>query len=386
MKTLLTITVCAALVGAGFGAALAVVEVHPWNTPTRSGERTTAASSSAQAPTPRAEVPETTFKFGQIERGTSMSHVFKIRNVGDAPLRVEVGSTTCKCTVGKLSKNEIGPHEEADVQLQWTAKTLPGPFRHGATLLTNDPRHSRIELHVEGRVVEATSIQPAELVFGAVHVGESRQAHLYLMSFVDHEVQVLSYQVAGAKLAKQVDVQIAAAQPSELPASDAKSGLKVTVVYHAGQTIGPFRGVLTLKTNLKKARQLTVPLLGSVVGDISIFGPGWSARQGLLRLGTIHSEQGKRVRLKVAVRGKHAQTTRLEIAEVDPPELKATLGKVRVMNDKLVHVPLLVEVPPGTRHLVRMGEPTSSDAHIVLRATQPEPLEVHLRVHFAVGP
>jgi len=386
MKTLLTILFCSALAGMGLGAALALVEVRPWTTQAPSGDQAQAESPTTDAAMPKAEAPETTFKFGKIERGTSMSHAFKIRNVGDAPLHVEVGSTTCKCTVGNLPKNDVEPNEETEVLLEWTAKTGPGPFRHGATLLTNDPLHSRIELYVEGQVVDSTSMSPAELVFGAVRVGETQTSHLYVMAFLEQEVKVLSWEITDADLAKQIEVHIAPAQPSELPSSDALSGLKVVATYQAGKTIGPFYGSLTLATNLEGASKLTIPLMGSVVGDISIFGPGWNARQGLLRLGAIHGGEGKTVRLNVAIRGEHAQTTQLKVVAVDPPELKATLGKRRVMGDKLVHVPLLVEVPPNTRPLVRTGEPASTDARIVLQSNHPETSEVRLRVHFAVGP
>jgi hypothetical protein len=54
------------------------------------------------------------------------------------------------------------------------------------------------------------------------------------------------------------------------------------------------------------------------------------------------------------------------------------------MSEQLRHVPLFVEIPAGTHPLVRLGEPASSDAEIVLRSTHPDTSEVRLRVQFAV--
>jgi hypothetical protein len=123
MKSVFTISCVAAVLGIGLGAVLAYVEVpatleHPT---ILEMAKSAAVDTPAQSP-PKAEVPETVFEFGNIEQGTSMSHVFKIRNLGQLPLRVEVKSTTCKCTVGDLSKNEVGPNEET---VPCSAPTIP---------------------------------------------------------------------------------------------------------------------------------------------------------------------------------------------------------------------------------------------------------------------
>ena len=314
-----------------------------------------------------------------------MRHAFKIRNMGDGPLQVEVASTTCKCTVGDLENNKIAPNEETDVLLEWTAKTSAGPFRHGATLATNDPKNTRIELTVEGDVIESLSIVPAELLFGNVKIGETSAAHVYVLSNIQRDVKVLDHKFSDEKLAEQFDVSIIAAEKSKLPSPDALSGVKVTATHRGGAMIGPFLGWLELTTNLKQSPQLNVLVAGTVVGDVSIYGPGWDPKRGLLRIGSVSSEQGKRVRLNLTVRGELAQSITLEVAERDPLELLATLGESKKINDQL-HVPLIVELPKGTPPIVRTGEPASTDAKIILRSNHPQASEILLRVQFTVEP
>ena len=158
----------------------------------------------------------------------------------------------------------------------------------------------------------------------------------------------------------------------------------------AGKSIGPFFTWLTLETNLKSAEKLTVPITGNVVGDISIFGPGWTANQGVLRIGAVSSKQGKVVRLNVAVRGEHAPATKLEVASVDPSELKVSLGKSKEMGKQLVHFPLTLEIPVGTRPMVRIARPgeesdsPQGDGVIVLKSTHPDTTEVRLLIRFSV--
>lgn len=387
MKALLSVLITSCLLGIALGAAVAYVEVPPTNGLVVESEEFSTKIADAEPDNHAhavAEVPETVFEFGNIERGTSMSHEFLIRNVGEEPLHVDVESTTCKCTVGDLSDNKVEPGDTTKVLLEWVAKTPPGPFRHGAVLGTNDPHQRSINLTVEGQVVESTAMYPAELYFGTLRSGETKQVSLHLMQFLDEEIEVLDYQVGDEQLAEQVEIEITEATAEELPSPEAIAGRKVTATYKSDKVIGPFQGWVELKTNLKNAETLSVPIFGNVVGDVSIFHPAWQEKKGLMRMGTFASKEGKRVVLTVAVRGEHGEGTRLEVAQVDPPALIATLGEPKQMGAKLKHVPLELEVPPGTTPIVRLGEPISSDAHVLLKSTDGTIPDVRLRVQFAV--
>jgi hypothetical protein len=129
-----------------------------------------------------------------------------------------------------------------------------------------------------------------------------------------------------------------------------------------------------------------VPIYGTVKGDISIYGKGWNEASGMLRMEPTSSAAGTSSRLNVALRGPHAKTTTVSIARIEPPELKATLGKPQPVGDKMVQVPLTVEIPPGTRPMVRAGEDQGGEGEIILATTHPETHEVRLRVTFTVKP
>ncbi len=390
MKTVFGIVFFSALAGIGLGTALGYIEAR------LPAEIATPDISPAEAvpPTirgPLAKSPETTFNFGRIERGTSMKHAFKIRNVGDALLKVEVVSTTCKCTVGDLGKNEIPPGDETDVLLEWTAKTPPGPFRHGATLSTNDPTTSRIELVVEGEVVESTTLQPAELLFGTVSTHAAKSVPTLLVSNLEEEVKILHHEFSDSEVGKNLDIEITPVEKSQLHIPGALSGVRVTATYRPGKSLGPFFTWLTLETNLEKAEKLTVPVSGTVVGDISVFGPGWTPSQGVLRVGSVSGREGKRVRLNLAVRGEHALGTKLEVASVDPTELLVSLGEPKEMGPQLLHVPLVLEIPAGTRPMVRIAKLAGEEDHtnkgdgvVLLKTTHPDTSEVRLLVRFSV--
>src|SRR3990172_12990063 len=158
----------AVVVGTAIGAALAYVEVRPG----ASVEAIPGTASNVPPPPagsePRAQVDEPMHQFGAMQRGTTKAHEFVFRNVGHGPLTLRVGNTSCKCTVGAVADAPIAPGGTGNVKLEWSALVNPGPFRQTATILTNDPLQSRLELLVEGEVNEANGIFSPHLMFDQI--------------------------------------------------------------------------------------------------------------------------------------------------------------------------------------------------------------------------
>ena len=69
------------------------------------------ADAVAGKPYPAVEVGETEYDFGSMDSNATDSHEFIFRNVGDAPLTLEAGKTTCKCTLSDIGDGTILPGE-----------------------------------------------------------------------------------------------------------------------------------------------------------------------------------------------------------------------------------------------------------------------------------
>ena len=63
---------------------------------------------------------------------------------------------------------------------------------------------------------------------------------------------------------------------------------------------------------------------------------------------------------------------KLSVASVDPPELVAKLGEPKKIKDTLVHVPLTIEIPPGTPPMARLDIDQHDEARVVLKTTHPD--------------
>lgn len=404
MKPILSCVAIPAVVGVVAGAAVGFWEARPWTagrpiaTP---GEENPGAAptpaASAGAPGSRAPqlvVQETTFKFGNMETGAVQRHTFPVRNEGDGPLTINYVSHTCKCTTVALNDQEVQPGAEitvppksgATVMLEWTAKTPPGPFRHGASFTTNDPLTSRLEFTVEGEIVGSDTLEPDELSFGAVPMGQLATAELFVMAFQESEVEITSHLVSDPRLAEKITIAVETVPPDKLPNRQAKAGVKVVATYDPRGMLGPFGGSLSLQTNLARSPKVEVPIRGRVKGDISIFGNLWNETAGLLRMAPVTSAQGGASQLNINVRGAMARDTEFSVESVDPPELRVTLGERREIRPDFVRIPLEVSVPPGTPALVRAGDEAGGEGEIILSTTHPTMPKVRLRVQVVVRP
>lgn len=333
---------------------------------------------------PRVQVDEPRHDFGSMQRGTSKSHGFVVKNVGNAPLTLRVGQTTCKCTLGEVTHDAVPPGGSTTVMLEWKALADNGPFRQSATLITNDPLASSIELSIEGQVTEATNVSPSEFLFDKISVGETKSAEVILMAMLQDELTVSEAKIADDPSSGLFDVKVEPVERDKLPNPLAKQGVKITVTARPRLPVGRLHQWLSLHTNLDEAAQIDIPLVGRVVGDISVHGIAWNEEAGVLVLGKVKSSEGKRQRLNVVVRGANAADVKLELQSSDPAELKVAIGAPRVLSDVLVHYPVDVEVPAGTRPMVRLGTAQGEEGRIVLNTTHPNIKELVLGVRFAV--
>jgi hypothetical protein len=385
---ILPIVVFAALVGVAIGGAVAYVEVRSDVAelepppPVEKPKEIVPIDASA----PRAEVDEPHFNFGTMERGREKSHEFVIRNVGGSPLTLNVLSTTCKCTLGNVTGEAIPPGESTHVRLDWKALSDEGPFRQTAKIETNDPSQHELELTIEGEIVKATGVQPPDFVFDKLAVNESKTAEVYVMSMLQDELTVKSSELSDAALRDKFDIRIEPVEKEKLPDRNARAGVKVVLTVKPGLPMGRFDQSLTLHTNLKEGEVLHIPVYGKLVGDISIHGnsSNWLPERDTLDLGQIKSSEGRKARLNLVVRGEHAAGTTFDVVSTDPSQLKVTLGEPKQLKDTLLHVPLEVEVPPGTPPMARLSTVQGEAAKVVLKTSHPTVKELTFSVRFAV--
>jgi hypothetical protein len=381
-------------------------------------------------------VGETVHNFGVMEHMQEGEHEFRIRNEGQAPLKMVAlkRDHTCQCTLGSLGQSGLQPGEETVVKMNWTIKSASTMFEHSAKIRTNDPENEVTAFRVRGVVGRRLAVKPAlEITLGLLPEKEATNRSIVVYSevvdafeitkldpshpliqvtptplnaeqlklltaeaFSPDEQQAMQQRMK-AEIDKGLPEDVRSAQLADkqdetpLKAPEAKSGYELKVSFQPGFPVGKVRESLQIHTNIPNGLQKDAPVFpplhvsftGSRTGPVQITGtPGsfWSPTESILRLGRFSAKEGKKARLNIYVTKAEQDVTVTDVA-IDPPLLKYEFRK-----DETFEAPgrdmyeLVVEVPPGGAPLSRGG--VDRLGSVVLQTNHPEAKTIKFDLEF----
>ncbi len=83
--------------------------------------------------------------FGTIKESEGkVSHTFKIKNAGGAPLVLTRVIASCGCTTPEWTKEPIAPGNSGDIKITYDPKDRPGPFAKTISVYSNGKTGSYI--------------------------------------------------------------------------------------------------------------------------------------------------------------------------------------------------------------------------------------------------
>ncbi|MDR3152715.1 MAG: DUF1573 domain-containing protein [Deltaproteobacteria bacterium] len=125
-----------------------------------SAPKKAAAAPAAAAAGPRLQVAGAgpVFNVGTSQPGTTVRHVFEIKNSGTEPLIITQVVPACGCTVASYDEF-IAPGKtgKVTVSLELYREWAGEPYDKTVTVVTNDPKNPRIRLAMRGRVAPGGS-------------------------------------------------------------------------------------------------------------------------------------------------------------------------------------------------------------------------------------
>lgn len=92
------------------------------------------------------------YDFGKVVRGESVSHVFKFKNTGKAPLVIADVATSCGCTTPEYTKQPVMPGQKGEVKVTFNGEGFER-FTKSVTLMLNT-RKGREILYITGTIVD----------------------------------------------------------------------------------------------------------------------------------------------------------------------------------------------------------------------------------------
>jgi len=120
-------------------------------------------------PEPEKKGPRITFEkvahdFGKVRPGSKHSCEFKFTNTGDSVLKVKKPTSSCSCTIAKLSKQEYAPGESGLVKVtKYRVPEHQGVARQPVYVSSNDKVRPKVKLTIKATVVTKVAHEPKEL-------------------------------------------------------------------------------------------------------------------------------------------------------------------------------------------------------------------------------
>jgi hypothetical protein len=388
MRTTLLVLLAVLLgIALGVGVALLRIKRAPWTPDVdRGGSASAPAAVRPDDPAPKVMVEKSRYDFGTLDIAAKGSHDFVFTNAGKAPLKLSLGATSCRCAVGKLAQEEIPPGGSTKVTVSWKPLERPGPYEQTAKIETNDPGRREVTLTIAGRFTAAFQIIPPELVFSSASAVEPTAIQTRLLNYLEKPIKISSYDWSNAATARYFDVAMKPLQASELKEEPtARSGTLITVTVKPGLPQGPFRQQLVFHTDAASSPTLTLPLQGTVGGEIAVVGRDWDPDTGILNLGAVASRDGAQRRLLLVVRGPSRKNVTFKPLSVVPDVLKLSFGpQTEINHGVVVQTPLIIDVPPGSPTVNRLGSDQGKLGEIVLQTTHPQIHTLRIMVRLAI--
>ena len=146
MKQLILLLVSLALVSCSSSSDEKTITTDLVNSPL------TANSNAEKILTPKIEMLETSYNFGEIQQGESFTYDFILKNTGDADLIISAAKGSCGCTVPQWPKNPIAIGEEAVIKVTFNSSGKSGKQNKTVTLVSNAIPNTKV-ITINGNVI-----------------------------------------------------------------------------------------------------------------------------------------------------------------------------------------------------------------------------------------
>ncbi len=236
---------------------------------------------------PELVVEAASYEFGTVDRGTIVEHAFRLRNQGTAMLRIEHVKSSCGCTVAVASGREMPPGGETEVTVRLDTARVTGRTKKTVTVYTNDPASPATGLTLTGQVATDLVVTPTPLYLGKIRRGEAVRRELrvapgrpgasFAVTWVEHSNPIVRVTLTS------------------LPGG---AGQMIAVELDRDVPLGRFNDQLTLHTTSPRDPTLSVPVFGSVEGDVVVLPPQ-------MTFGVTHAGAAPSRELYIRNRGPH---------------------------------------------------------------------------------
>jgi hypothetical protein len=225
-----------------------------------------------QKPEPVKEVPltkarikfdEPDWNFGSIQKGAQVAHNYWFSNNGTEDLVITRIKPACGCTTTKSKGMTVPPGGRGFIDISFNSGRFNNVITKGITVETNDAVNPYLELRFTATInnpVQIIESSPLEANFESVLKGQSADITLKLKNTDSTRSKIEFIEMPDESTFKITPDKLIL-KPS------ASADLKI----HLGPNLpsGPFVSSLTLSVIGKEDSRITIPIVGTIVDQLS---------------------------------------------------------------------------------------------------------------------
>jgi len=218
-------------------------------------------------PPPRIQFDSKEGDLGQVVAGESAKKVFRFKNAGGSTLEIRRVKPSCGCTAALLTADRVEPGGSGEIQVTFDSAGRPRGYQEiTVTVFSNDPAErdfgdaiSMLRLRVE--VTSLIRAVPDVAYFQEVLRGTPEVRKVLLLPEDRPELKVLSIETPSP----WIEVETAAVEREK------KRGAELVVRVKPDAPAGRLEGVVLVKTDHPRQREIRVPVIGMVFGPVRFF-------------------------------------------------------------------------------------------------------------------
>ncbi|OYP38191.1 DUF1573 domain-containing protein [Rhodopirellula sp. MGV] len=348
-----------------------------------------------------AEVEDSaTHDFGAMPPSTKGKHTFVIKNVGSEPLTLELGATTCKCTLGSLEDSSVAPGETTSVELEWTVASDKTTFEQSAELRTNDPARPAIRLMVVGRIIRDIEFEPDLITFGNVTVGDSFELSTKFFSFMDDKIKIKAGEFSNEAFTPLAEFEAQEYDPKDgdTAHAHAKQAFDIKVNVKPGLRQGPLstRMIVVFTKVDENGEPMgdelygTTEIAGKVVGPLSMLQNTYvkTTENGsyFWNLGRLGPDDKLEYKALLALKGSEKDATNLSIGESYPAGVvSAELGKP-IGREETRLFPIILKLTASEETIDLLGKNEDDFGWVWIESDNPKVGRMRIAVKVLIEP
>lgn len=155
------------------------------------------------------EGPKTVFSerehdFGKVWQGKGVTHNFKLKNSGEADLKIEKIEIADRSTRVQV-KGIIPPGHEEEVIIALDTRELIGDVNTSVILHTNDRVNPNPELRMRGQVNPVIGVYPMDAVFFTLYQGQTKERSLTIVNHYDQPIRITKVESSSSRFTAKLE-------------------------------------------------------------------------------------------------------------------------------------------------------------------------------------